>query len=596
MPAEGNQKKVKQKKAVKQKKNKQKNSKQNNKRIASQMMRNVLIMIIISAFLVGLVSIIIYRNSNIESSKFYAKYIASGVLARIDPEKVMYDVESGTTDVYWDEVKSFLDDVKASSDAEYVFVCYFKGDDIYYYAEGFKTGDDPQYITTFGDKAAPGDFQDGLIAELKNGNTVKTYSNYADYGRLVSVYIPFFDNGGSVTGLVGVDLDGRDVFIGTLEFIASISAAILMVCLLMGFIFWRSVNRFIGKPIMKITEAARRMAEGHIDVDLAITEKNEIGILRDAFNSMNHEMINQARIMKKLSEGDYREHINIRSDQDIINLSINELLDSNIKSVFSTLETAKQVARSAVEIEAGAQTVAEGANEQADTIEQFKTMMDNLKNVAKENASTITKVDSASKGATDKLEEAMEIIDNLDNTLVEVSGKAKEISTVMQLIDNIAFQTNILALNAAVEAARAGQHGRGFSVVADEVRLLANRSAGAARETEAMLTESFSVIESGSEIANLGNDSIKTATDASKDIFESMRKIEKSAADQADSFTDIMVRIEQMAIVIQKNSTMSEQSASAATQLAHLSQELEKLMEGFLFNEEDIQRIKQENL
>ncbi len=562
----------------------------NNKKIANQMVSKVLIMLLVSALLIGIVSVSIFRNENIKTSKAYANYITEGIVASIEVSEIMKSVDSGKKDEYWTEMKTYLDKVKTSADAEYLYIAYFEGDRVFYYVEGERPNDTPDMIAGFAEEARLDDFKTELMEGVKSGDVVNDYDYYTNYGRVITGYSPIKDEGGNIVGFVGVDLDGSNVFNVTLKFIIVIAAIILIVSMIMGFIFRRNVNKFIGKPIMQITDAAHRMAEGDIDVNLDTSVRNEIGLLRETFNEMNDAVRNQARIIEKMAEGDYREHIDIRSGNDVMNKSINNLLDSNIRSVYKTLEASKQVARSASEIEAGSQSVAAGANEQAQTIEEFRSMMNNLTEVASDNAKSISEVDLATTDASAKLKDTVAIIEDLVSSLSQISINAKEISSVMQLIDNIAFQTNILALNAAVEAARAGQHGKGFSVVADEVRQLANKSADAARETEAMLTENFSAMEEGSKKANLGNESINSVSEASNVIFESMRRIEEAAANQADSIKQIMLRIEEFSVVIQKNSTMSEESATAAAQLSALSRELEHIMEGFKFSHEDVEK------
>lgn len=568
--------------------------KENNKKIANQMATKVLVMLIITSVIVGIVSIGIYRNDSIENSKEYARYIAEGVHARVNAWEIVDALDKNEANAYWKTMKDYLDDIKTSTDVNYVYIAYFQGDEVYYFAEGVKPNDNMAEISTFGDKAGDDDFKANVLSKIKAGKSTSEYGNYGQFGRIVQGTKPITDAGGEVIGFVGVDIDGSDVLKGTMTFIFCITGIIIIICSVMWMIFRRNVNKFIGEPIMQITDAANKMATGDIDVKIDTEVKNEIGVLRDAFMSMNESIRNQAAILKNMAEGDYRDHIKVRSDHDIVNQSINELLDSNIKSVYTILETSKQVSRGAVEIEAGAQTVAEGANEQAGSIEQFKIMIDDLTKMARDNAQSVSEVNEETQIAAKKLEEAGTVIEDLVKSLTQISENTKEISTVMQLIDNISFQTNILALNAAVEAARAGQHGKGFAVVADEVRQLANKSADAAKETETMLTESFSAMDLGNEKAVLGNDSIQSVTEAANAVTASVQKIDEATKKQSKSIEDIMVRIEEFSDVIQKNSTMSEQSATSASYLSNIAKELKNEMERFRYNDDDIKRLVQD--
>ena len=570
-------------------------SNMNNKKIGNQMVSKVLIMLIATSVLIGMVSIGIYRNDNIESSKEYSGYITAGMQARIDGWELSNTVDSGATNAYWKTTKEYLNDLKANTDAEYLYVGYFKNGKTYYYAEGIKPGDNSEDISSFGEEVPEGDFNADTLKKVKQGNSTAVYDYYEGYGRIIEGLAPIKVAGGEVVGFVGVDLDGNKVFYGTLKFVFCIVGIIVIICSIMAVVFRRNVNKFVSAPIMEVTEAANKMAEGDIDVELTIPVQNEIGILRDAFLSMNESVREQARILQKMAKGDYSQHIEDRSDKDIANKAINALLDSNIKSVYTILETSKQVSRGASEIEAGAQTVAEGANEQAGSIEQFKSMIDDLTKVARENSRSVIEVNKATIDATTKLNDTKDIIEDMADSLTKISNSTKEISSVMQLIDNIAFQTNILALNAAVEAARAGQHGKGFAVVADEVRQLANKSAHAAKQTESMLTESFSAMEQGSAKANTGRASVQSAVEAAQIAGDSVAKIDKATRDQTDAIEDIMVRIEEFSTVIQKNSTMSEESATSATYLSNLAEDLENAMKVFQYSEEDVKKLTGNN-
>lgn len=563
----------------------------NNKNIGRQMVGKVLAMLIVSSIIIGIISIGLYRSDNIESSKEYAKYITESIRSRIDAEEMLGVIEAEETNGYWLTIKNYLNDVKASTDVEYLYVAYFKGDDIYYFAEGIKKSDDATDIASFGDKASPDEFASKVIASARKGEPTAEYENVQNYGRLIEGTSSIVDAGGDVIGFVGVDIDGSEVFYGTLKFVACILGTIIFICVLMGLIFRRNVNKFISQPIMQITDAAHGLAVGEIDINIDTEVRNEIGILRDAFRSISEATKRQSEILRKMAQGDYREHIEIRSNKDVMNKSINELLDSNIKSVSSIREIAEQVANGASEIESGAQTVAEGANEQAGSVEEFRSIIDNLTNVAKQNSNSVSEVNRETMLAAERLAETGNIMDDLVKSLEQVAGSAKEITKIMQLIDTIAFQTNILSLNAAVEAARAGQHGKGFAVVADEVRTLATKSADAAKETEAMLAANFSNMENESDKAALGNESIQRVTEAAEVVRTSVQKIDDDAQRQAEAIEDMMVRIEEFSAVIQKNSTMSEESATSATYLTSLANEMKEAMEKFYYTEEDVKRL-----
>jgi methyl-accepting chemotaxis protein len=158
-------------------------------------------------------------------------------------------------------------------------------------------------------------------------------------------------------------------------------------------------------------------------------------------------------------------------------------------------------------------------------------------------------------------------MEELTQSMTEISNASEETAKIIKTIDEIAFQTNLLALNAAVEAARAGEAGAGFAVVADEVRNLAMRAADAAKNTAKLIEESVKKIKSGSEIVSKTNEAFRKVATGSKKVSELVGEIAAASQEQAQGIEQINKAVAEMDKVVQKNAANAEESAAASQQL-----------------------------
>jgi methyl-accepting chemotaxis protein len=329
-------------------------------------------------------------------------------------------------------------------------------------------------------------------------------------------------------------------------------------------------NRLKGLPVL--TAAADAMAQGDIDTSGLRTEtgrtKNEIELLARSFYNMAQGIREQAEVLAKIAKGDYSVTIPVRSKADVMNLALNNVLDSTNDAMNEIRLTSDQVSKGAEQIAQASQNLATGAGEQAATIEEFTATLTEIQNAAesnsKEAANALTEVNEAGR----LMGEATEHMNQMLAAMANIHESSNSISKVIKVIDDIAFQTNILALNAAVEAARAGQHGKGFAVVADEVRNLAGKSAEAAKETANLIEGSAQSVSEGNAIVVKVNESMQSVGTVAAKNAKSLNTINAASKQQNISMAEITAGIGQLSNVVQSNSATAEETAASSQEMS----------------------------
>jgi methyl-accepting chemotaxis protein len=342
--------------------------------------------------------------------------------------------------------------------------------------------------------------------------------------------------------------------------------------------------KYVTSPIKGIVDGFSRLAKGDTSFEYDYVGYDEVGQLAESFREILKSIQYEGTLLERMADGDYDISVMLRSEQDDMFRSLNEIVEK--KTVF--LEDLKQIANqvyvSSTQVSSGAQTLASGANEQASSIEFLGDELNELQQRAAESAEksgkTLANV-AANMGRMDKIIADM---DGLDQAMQLITESSNKMLGIIKVIEDIAFQTNILALNAAVEAARAGQQGKGFAVVADEVRMLASKSAEAAKETSEMIKSSADSIHHGNEIVAMTKTGISDIESIMAENAENMEVTTKESIDQSQMVERVTVRLSQISDVVQSNSAMAEESSASANDLARQSAHLKDLVATFKFN------------
>lgn len=358
--------------------------------------------------------------------------------------------------------------------------------------------------------------------------------------------------------------------------------ALVLTCLTM--------SRFaakLTKPIAQIAEISREIAGGNYDVEIAYTSGNEIGDMAQNFRDMvaaNREVIlDTERCLKELAQGNFAVATSV--DYPGVFKNIETAMDEIITSLSNVMtgirDSSDQVNTSATQVAEASSSLSQGASEQAAAVEQLAATIHQITGQVKENAEASQNAQTLITDVRTGIEGSNAEMQNLTDAMQTIAKRADEINNIIKIIDDIAFQTNILALNAAVEAARAGTAGKGFSVVADEVRSLAAKSAESVKDTSVLIEACNEAIRDGSRIAAETAAELQSVVDKTITSAELVTTISTACAEQSDRLVEVNSGIEQISRVVQSNSAVAEESAAASDELAGQATRLQKMLARF---------------
>ncbi|MBN1344901.1 MAG: hypothetical protein JXQ73_19560 [Phycisphaerae bacterium] len=221
----------------------------------------------------------------------------------------------------------------------------------------------------------------------------------------------------------------------------------------------------------------------------------------------------------------------------------------------------------------------QGAAEQASSIADSSRALSEMASASRENADNATEADQFMVQVLQTIVEADAVMKESSESMTGISEAGNKISTIIKVIEEIAFQTNLLALNAAVEAARAGEHGKGFAVVAGEVRGLAQRSAQAAGDTSALIQETIDRVSRGAELNHTTTKCFEKIGDSARQAGQLVTRITQASGNQAHGVDQVSSAVTQMDKITQANAVGAEQSAQSAEGLSAQAQNVHGMVD-----------------
>ena len=317
-------------------------------------------------------------------------------------------------------------------------------------------------------------------------------------------------------------------------------------------IAWR-ITRNITRPLRETLHIAERISQGDLTMSISTQRRDEPGLLLQAVSVMNE----------------------------------------NLKEVISRVRSGvESVSRASAEIAAGNIDLSSRTEQQSAAVVETAASMEELTSTVKQNAENASHASKLAAEASSSADRGGKIVGEVVTTMEGIRASSHKIGDIINVINSIAFQTNILALNAAVEAARAGEQGRGFAVVAGEVRTLAQRSATAAKEIEALIHEAGSQVENGSKLVAGAGEAMEGIVTSVAQVRNIMNEIAGASEEQSRGISQIGQAMAEMDTTTQQNAALVEESSAAASSLEEQARELEQTISIFTLSGHKAQAVK----
>ena len=305
-------------------------------------------------------------------------------------------------------------------------------------------------------------------------------------------------------------------------------------------------------------------------------------VVRRIAHQLGGEPAHAKAIAARIAAGDLAQPVTVQA-RDAASMigALRDMQNGLSATVAEIAASAEAIAAASGQISTGNLDLSHRTEEQAVALERTASSMEQLTSTVRLNAENAQQASALAGNASQIAQQGGAVVGRVVATMNEINDSAKSIADIIGVIEGIAFQTNILALNAAVEAARAGEEGRGFSVVAGEVRNLAQRSAAAAKEIKALISASVERVANGSTLATDAGQTMEEVMKAVKRVNDIIGEISAASSEQRAGIEEINLAVTQMDAGTQQNAALVEEATAAAQSLDDQARVLKRLVSKF---------------
>jgi len=376
-----------------------------------------------------------------------------------------------------------------------------------------------------------------------------------------------------------------DSFDADSAFVINVTLFGTLIAIICGFalaaFFAKSIMRQLGGEPAYIEEIAKNVASGDLQANAqAMLRKDSVGVFA-TLQSMAENLQEKAEVLERIAQGDLTVEVTLASERDVLGRSLQKMV-ANLNEFFGKVqEASNSISAGSGQLTDTSKTVAEGANKQASNLESISSSLFELTSQTNENADSALQAQKLTTNAQQAAEAGSKEMARMMVAMEEINSSSRNVESFIETIDEIASQTNLLALNAAIEAARAGEQGRGFAVVADEVRSLAGRSAKTAQETSALIEKSTEKAKNGIDIAGKTTESLKNIFANVNEASNLVAQIAHACSEQAKAAEYITESVTGIETITQASNHTAKETANTALKLNEQAELLNTILKKF---------------
>ncbi|MEL4026625.1 methyl-accepting chemotaxis protein [Lysinibacillus endophyticus] len=553
-----------------------------------------MLVIFSSIFIIStlIISYSIYESSTklvVDSISSQAKIIAENVVSKIDVNQ-FEQITTEETEYYY-ELREELNEIRKMDGLNYLYTMKSKKNDdgsseYYYVVDGLPLDSD--------DASSLGEVEqneyEALINTFKTGETQVGELTYdKEYGANVSAYVPIRNSNGEMIGLIGADYNADHIYELMNDkkrelMIYTIVVLLVIICVIYF------VARMINRPLKRLTLEMRKVKTGDFTVHLETKRKDEIGELTNTFNDMVNNVKNMIRTIDDSSQ-----KLTLSSEEMSMTAEHNTTMTETLTEAI--------------------QGIMYGANRQVDIISNAADTIKEMSNEILQISKNIEEVSSSSEFATktsingrEQLEHAIKQMEQIKSTqyhssevIKDLGEKSNEINEIVVMITDIADQTNLLALNAAIEAARAGEYGKGFAVVSEEVRKLAEQSGDAASRIASLIQEIQMKTKDAMETMVNSNQEVDKGTIVmvnTSEVFDKINNAIHVVTEQIEEVNKTIAQLSQGSVkiveIIHEVHEIAQQSTNKTNDFAELTEEQLALTEEVYASIEQLREMSEQ--